>query len=189
MIKRIRAYIKYQIQKKLRPEIIGGFVTQQGITLSNVRISNTTHISFIKNLVLDDNVFIGHFNYIDCSQETVIGEGTQITNYVSILNHSSHHTIRLLGKKYEEHYKDYPENSGKVYIGKYVFVGPHSVIMPNTKIGEGSIVSAYSFVKGDFPAYSILNGNPAIVVGDTRKIDTELLEKYPDLKQYYYLNK
>ena len=57
---------------------------------------------------------------------------------------------------------------GKVNIGKYTFIGPHSTIMPNTTIGKGCIVSAYSYVKGNYPDFSIISGNPAKIVGDTR---------------------
>jgi acetyltransferase-like isoleucine patch superfamily enzyme len=60
--------------------------------------------------------------------------------------------------------------------------------MPETKIGKGCIVSAYSLVKGEFPDYSILKGNPAVIVGDTRQIDAELLERHPELREFYYLN-
>jgi acetyltransferase-like isoleucine patch superfamily enzyme len=188
MLNRIKSYVKYQLQKSLRPEMIGGFKTLKGENLSQVRISNTTHISFQHNLVLEDNVFIGHFNYIDCQVGTAIGEGTQITNYVSILNHSSHHSIRILGKSYSEKYTKFKANTGKVSLGKFVFVGPHSVIMPESNIGDGCIISAYSLVKGSFPAYSIIKGNPAVIVGDTRVIDEEFLQKNPELKSYYYLN-
>jgi len=74
---------------------------------------------------------------------------------------------------------------GKISIGKYSFVGPHSVIMPNTKIGKGSIVSAYSYVRGDFPDYSVIAGNPAVVVGNTKKIDKIFLTEHPELNCFY----
>ena len=74
---------------------------------------------------------------------------------------------------------------GSVFIGKYTFIGPHSVIMPGTKIGKGSIVSAYSMVKGDFPEFSIIAGNPAKVVGNTRNIDGPFLQANPELRTFY----
>jgi acetyltransferase-like isoleucine patch superfamily enzyme len=74
---------------------------------------------------------------------------------------------------------------GSVHIGKYTFVGPHSVIMPGTKIGKGSIVAAYSMVKGEFPDFSIIAGTPAKVIGDTRKVDEPYLMANPELQKYY----
>jgi hypothetical protein len=36
-----------------------------------------------------------------------------------------------------------------------------------------------------FPDYSIIAGNPAKIVGDTRTKDTEILNSHPELKKYY----
>jgi acetyltransferase-like isoleucine patch superfamily enzyme len=58
--------------------------------------------------------------------------------------------------------------------------------MPNTTIGKGCIVNAYSYVKGDFPDFSIIAGNPAKIIGDTRTLDAQYLEDYPELKELYY---
>ena len=74
---------------------------------------------------------------------------------------------------------------GEVFIGKYSFIGPHVTIMPNTKIGKGSIVSSHSYVRGEFPDYSIISGNPAKVIGDTRTKDLEIIRKHPELKKNY----
>jgi acetyltransferase-like isoleucine patch superfamily enzyme len=74
---------------------------------------------------------------------------------------------------------------GSVDIGAYTFIGPHAIIMPDTTIGKGSIVAAFSYVKGNFPDFSIIAGNPAKVVGDTRKIDEQYLKEHPELNEYY----
>jgi acetyltransferase-like isoleucine patch superfamily enzyme len=76
-------------------------------------------------------------------------------------------------------------NEGKVKIGKYSFVGPHAVITPGTTIGKGSLVSAYSFVKGSFPDYAIISGNPAVIVGDTRDRDKKWLDQNEALQANY----
>jgi acetyltransferase-like isoleucine patch superfamily enzyme len=57
--------------------------------------------------------------------------------------------------------------------------------MPNTKIGKGSIVAAYSYVQGEFPDFAIIAGNPAVVIGDTRERDQAVIAQHPELKQYY----
>lgn len=165
--------------------MVWGYRDRKGALLSRSRISNTTFIDYRHNLELGDNVFIGHYNFIDASNGLTISEGCQVTNYISILTHSSHISIRLYGK----HYGTIPEMKGyvkgKVHIGAYTFVGPHSVIMPGTTIGKGSIVSAYSYVQGDFPDFSIIAGNPAKVVGDTRAMDKPYIDKDEELKRYY----
>jgi acetyltransferase-like isoleucine patch superfamily enzyme len=149
------------------------------------RMSNTTALQGEENLVLEEMVFIGHFNFIDATYGLEIGEGTQITNYVSILTHSSHNAVRLYGRDYIKVAQKKAYNQGAVRIGKYAYIGPHSVIMPKTNIGKGSLVGAYSYVKGDYPDFAIITGNPGRVVGDTRKMDERLLIQYPELKTSY----
>jgi acetyltransferase-like isoleucine patch superfamily enzyme len=57
--------------------------------------------------------------------------------------------------------------------------------MPSTKIGKGSLIAAYSYVKGEFPDFAIIAGNPAKVIGDTREQDEAILQGNPELKSYY----
>ena len=52
-------------------------------------------IEYKKNLKLGNNVFIGHYNFIEASNGITIEEGCQITNFISITTHSSHISIRL----------------------------------------------------------------------------------------------
>lgn len=169
------------------PRMILGYVRQfDGVYLPLTRISNTTNVIYPKNLQIADNVFVWHHSILECSNGITIDEGCQIGAYVLMASHSSHLAIRLYGKHFIEHngnHKGYIR--GSIEIGKYTFVGPHSVIMPGTKIGKGSIVSAYSLVKGEFPDFAIIAGNPAVVVGDTREIDNKQLAKYPELQGYY----
>ena len=178
----------YRLQRDLKPEMIGGFSFAKDKV--GIRISNTSHISSPKNLKLGNNVFIGHFNYIDCFHEITIEDGVQITNYCSILNHSSHHSIRLHGEHYNEdaQTKLLGLTEGPVIIGAYTYIGAHSIIMPGTTLGKGCIVGAFSYVKpGIYPDYSILRGIPAVVSGETRTIDEEFLTKYPELRDKYYI--
>ena len=165
--------------------MIWGYKIRGGKFLKNVRIGSTTFIDNDKNLIIGDNVFIGHHNYIEASNGVTIGEGCQITNFISITSHSSHIAIRLYGKKYISfsNHKGYVK--GSVLIGNYTFIGPHCVIMPETDIGKGSLVAAYSYVEGKFPDFSIIKGNPASVVGDTRKIDSSFLDLHNELRPFY----
>jgi acetyltransferase-like isoleucine patch superfamily enzyme len=158
----------------------------QGRKIHHIRIGSTTFIDHPKNLFLSDNIFIGHHNYIEASNTITIEEGVQITNFVSMTTHSSHHSIRLHGKHYPYISNKLGYITGSIHIGAYTFIGPHTLIMPNSKIGKGSIVCAYSNVKGEFADYSIIAGNPAKVIGNTKDKDTMLIEQYPEIQQYYY---
>jgi acetyltransferase-like isoleucine patch superfamily enzyme len=190
IFQRLKNKIRYMILLTIKPEIVGGYKNVDGSSSIHTRISNLTDLS-IKgdNLKIEDEVFIGHFNYIDAYHAKVhICRYVQITNYVNIVTHSSHNSIRLYGEEYYKTKKDTTlMNFGDIYIGEYSYIGPHSLIMPGTSIGKGCIISAYSFVKGEIPDYSIVRGIPAKVVGSTKDVDKDILIKYPDLKECYYL--
>lgn len=184
ILRLIKSKIKKNSTEKFGPRVLTGF-HHKGKFLKDVRISESTVLSFPQNLELDDNVFIGHYNFIEASNGISIAEGVQITNYISILSHSSHISIRLYGKEYRNAKDPIAYRKGSVRIGKFSFIGPHATIMPNTVIGKGCLVSAYSFVKGEFPDFSIIAGNPAVAVGSTKDLDKKYLEEYPELKEYY----
>ena len=167
--------------KWIKPEIIS-YTDRDSKLVSGTGVSNMTHISNRKNIQIGNDVFIGHFNYIDGFDSVKIGAGSQITNYVSILTHSSHDSLRLDSKGVNQT----GLVSGKVEIGEYCYIGAHTVIMPNTKLGKGCIVSAYSYVSGEFPDYSILRGQPAKIIGSTKSRDDAFLEAHPAAKSTYY---
>lgn len=188
---RFKLRLQYEILKRFMPEMIGHSSDVVGNHYTGLRISNTTHISNKANIKFNDNVFVGHFSYIDGFDKISIGAGCQITNYVSILTHSSHNSIRIYGEHYIEHWNKEMKGllNAPVEIGEYCFIGPHSVIMPGTIMGKGCIVSAFSFVSGKFDDYSIIRGIPAKVVGSSKETDMKLLEEYPRLKNLYFDNK
>ena len=162
-----------------------GYKVPRGAYLPHTRISNTTYIGCRDKLMLGDHVFIGHYNFIDSCNGITIGEGCQVTNYVSILTHSSHVSIRLHGKEYTDQKDLVGYEKGPVEIGPYSFIGPHSVIAAGTKDGKGCLVAAYTYLKGDYPDFSILSGNPARVAGSTKNLDERYLRDHPGLRELY----
>ncbi|MFT5858404.1 MAG: acetyltransferase-like isoleucine patch superfamily enzyme [Flavobacteriaceae bacterium] len=184
LFKFLSAKRKLQAVKDTAPQMIYGY-TQRGVFLKDTRIGSTTAFVGTEGLTLENNVFIGQFNFVEATNGITIEEGCQITNYCSILTHSSHVAIRLHGPNYRTTKDPIAYNKGSVHIGKYSFIGPHALIMPTTKIGKGCIVSAYSNVRGEFPDFSIIGGNPAKIIGDTRKMDEPYLIENPELREAY----
>jgi len=176
--------IKIEISRRVGPVMVDGWTTADGLKLKNVRYGSTTYFQYKDRIEMSDHVFIAQYSNLDGSRGLKIGEGCQIGFYVMLTTHSSHKSIRLYGSRYPQP-KMIGMQEGSVDIGAYSFIGPHSIVMPNTKIGKGSIVAAYSYVSGKFPDFAIISGNPAKVVGDTRKIDAKLLKAHPDLQTYY----
>jgi len=178
--------IQHLLAANSRPVMMAQKRNFQRKKLVNTRISSSTFLDHKETLFLSDHVYIGHFNFIEASQNVFIGEGVQITNFVNITTHSSHHSIRLYGRHYAEFADKVAYVKGEIKIGAYTFVGPYSLIMPGATIGRGCVIAAYSLVKGSFPDYSIIAGSPAKVVGNTKNKDQEFLEKHPELRAYYY---
>ena len=167
------------------------FGEQQGSRLlPNTRISSASVIEHEDKLTLGDNVFIGAFNFIEASGGITIEEGVQITSHSAIVTHSSHRSQRVLGPAYVTWPTPLGSErpgwiAGPIHIGAYSFIGPHSLIEANTRIGRGTLVCAGSFVRGTYPDFAILEGRPARVVGDSRRADERLLEKFPELRVLY----
>lgn len=160
-----------------------------GVDLPHTRIAPSTCIEHEEGLVLGDHVYIGPFNRLDAGAGLTIGEGVQITSHCSIVTHSSHRSMRLLGRAYAEHPVDAGPRpgwiAGPVHIGPWSFIGPHSLIEAGTRLGRGTLVCAGSVVRGEYPDFAVLRGNPAVVVGDTRDADEALLRQHPQAREHY----
>ena len=171
------------------PRMVYGWRNADGSYCPHTRVSTHTSIESPAGLVLGDHVFVGHFNRVDGSNGLILEEGVQLTNFISVLSHSSHRSVRIMGRRYLGH----PDPVGYVRrptrIGAYSFIGPHSVIAPGAELGKGVIVQGYSFVSGEVPDFAIVGpkdlGQPAVVIGDTREMDRQLLQRHPELHAVY----
>jgi len=88
-----------------------------------------------EKLVLGEKVKIGAFTKLDALHGIEIGDGCDIAPFCHIVSFSSDS-----GKK------------GKVTIGKNVYIGTYTLIMPNVKIGKGAKIGAFSFIRYDVKA-------------------------------------
>jgi acetyltransferase-like isoleucine patch superfamily enzyme len=168
-----------------RPRMLHGFRAHDGAWLAHTRVSTACDIEAREQLRIEDHVFIGHFNFIDASGGLFIGEGTQITNHVSLLTHSSHVATRLMGRAYW----GAPQPVGFIrkatHVGPYCFIGAHSVVMAGSRLGRGVLVRAHSYVDGEFPDYAVVSGQPARVVGDVRELGAQWMESHPEVARHY----
>jgi acetyltransferase-like isoleucine patch superfamily enzyme len=190
-------------------------VRSQGRWLEHTRVSPASCIDHPERLTLGDHVTIGPFNLVDASAGVVIEEGVHVSNHVSIVSCSSHRSRRLLGRGYArwpagmapsmsepaaatpdarpDLAASLPDGrrpppgwiAGAVHIGAWSFIGPHSLIEAGSRLGRGCIVCAGAQVRGDFVDFSILEGVPARVIGDSRRADQPWLHQYPELLELY----
>jgi acetyltransferase-like isoleucine patch superfamily enzyme len=167
--------------------VYGFFSRKENKFYKKTRISSSAKLVDKSNILIKDMVWIGHYCLLDGIGGIDIQEGVNIASHTCIYTHSSQNSIRLLGKKFIEipTLERAGYITGKVSIGEYTFVGTSCVILPGTSIGKGCIIGAGSVVKGDFPDFSVIVGNPARLAGDTRDIDKKLHEDGLDFKNYF----
>lgn len=128
----IEVYDRYQEQRFAPVVKIG----------SCVNIGDSSHLSCINGIYIDNNVRMGRKVFItDNAHGAFDREALDIRP-----------NIRSLTSK------------GPVVIGENVWIGEMVCIMPGVTIGRGSIVGANAVVTHDVPPYSLVAGNPARVI-------------------------
>lgn len=171
-----------------RPFMVYGYYNMAQRRFNKLtRISSSAVIIGKENLDIGDNTWLWHHSILDASNGIKIARGCQIGAWVGIFTHGSHIAIRLLGERYIELDKSerIGYQRGPVEIGEYTFIGAQSIILPDVKIGKGCIVGAKSMVTKSIPDYSIVSGNPAEIIGDTRKLDRKYFKNLEVQKTYY----
>lgn len=188
---KIISFIQNTLSVFSRPFMVYGYKRKtDGKYLKNSRISSSVILLNPEKFKMEDNVWVWHYTVVDASNGVTIEEGCQIGAWVGIFTHSSHAAIRLNGENYIQIPIDHRVGyiKGSVLIGAYTFIGAKSIIMPGTIIGKGCVIGAGSIVKGNFPDYSIIVGNPAKIVGDTRTTDAKLYKEGLSFENYYDKN-
>lgn len=114
---------------------------------------------------IGENVWIGAFCVIDALHNTLkIGRGTNIASGAQILTHTS--VKRCISEK-----RYGVIDSKSTEIGEFCFIGTNAVVLMGSKIGDHSVIGAGAVVSEDtiIPAYSVVIGAPARVVGSSKK--------------------
>lgn len=151
------------------------------------RYSSTTFFVDKQKINIANHCWIWHHTIIDGSNGVTIGEGAQIGAWVGIFTHSSHLSIRLLGRSFisADRSDKVGYLTGSVEIGEYSFIGAGSYILPKVKIGKGCIVAAASVVICDVPDFSVVSGNPAKVIGSTLNLDRKYFKNASVQSSYF----
>jgi len=116
------------------------------------------HLSYVYGDVsVGENTWIGPYTLLDGSGGLRIGSYCSISAGVHIY---SHNTV-----KWAVSAGNAPYERDATEIGDCCFLGPHTVVAMGVTIAPHCVVGAHSFVNRDVPAYSIVAGTPARVVG------------------------
>lgn len=129
-------------------------------------------------VIIGNNVHLGGVTFISRNKIEVKDDVTMAWGIV-IYDHNSHSVFWQDRKNDNEQcYKDYQEHSGNnvynkdwskvvskpIIIESKVWIGFDVTILKGVTIGEGAVVGAKSVVTKDVEAWTVVAGNPAVVV-------------------------
>lgn len=111
-----------------------------------------------RNIEIGDDVDIALNTLITTGGGVEIGDRTLIGYNVQIFS-CNHNIPSNKDKIFESGHQ-----CKKVTIGKDVWIGAGSIILPGVKIGDGAVIGAGSVVTKDVESFTIVAGNPAKLV-------------------------
>lgn len=95
--------------------------------------------------------------YVHAQKGITIGNNTLIAAGVNLIDSNGH----ALNSFDRSNKRDEP---AEIFIGSNVWIGLNAIILKGSTIGDNCVVGAGSVVRGQFPANSLILGNPASIV-------------------------
>ncbi|MEM7370346.1 MAG: CatB-related O-acetyltransferase [Bacteroidota bacterium] len=148
-------------------------------------------LCFLKNIITHPNIIVGDYTYYDdfesvdnfekhvrylfdfSEDKLIIGKFCMIASGVEFIMNGANHLVdaittypfAVFGEGWEQAMegKSYPYK-GDTVIGNDVWIGYKAVIMAGVTIGDGAIIGSHSVVTKDVEPYSIVGGNPAVLI-------------------------
>lgn len=152
----------------------------------NVKLSRNTSIYSPEKMTIGDNVRIDDFCIL--SGDITLGSNIHISAYVALYgamgivmeDYSGISPKSVVYSAMDDFSGDYligpihkeettNVTGGVVRIGRYVQIGTNTVVFPNLKIGEGTVIGACSMVKKDCGEWGIYYGVPAVFHKERKK--------------------
>lgn len=104
---------------------------------------------------IGEGSIVGLWSVLDGRAGITIGRNVNISSDVSIWTYQ--HDLRS---------PDFSAHGGPVVIGDRAWISYRSTILPGVTIGEGAVVAAGAVVTKDVPAFAIVGGVPATIIGE-----------------------
>ena len=119
-------------------------------------------------MTIGNNVYIGKYCTLQADME--IGNNIDIANNVGLIGRYDHDYSKVGVSIKDAPWigdasYDFKGKDQKIIIEDDVWIGFGAIIFTGVKIHRGAIVAAGSIVTHDVPAYTIVAGNPARVLG------------------------
>ena len=109
----------------------------------------------LRGVQMGNGVWLAQAVYIDDlhPEDLTIGDNSSVGYGTAIFTHT------YPGPKRSQ-------SNGKVVIEEEVFVGPRCLILPNVRIGRGSVIKAGTVVSSNVPPSSFFGNPPAQILGE-----------------------
>jgi len=174
---------------------------------SKFLLKNYDRLCFLKNSISNPNIVVGEYTYYDDFEDVanfeknvkylfdftgdklVIGKFCMIASGVTFIMNGANHLSKsvsaypfaVFGNGWEDAMegKSYPMK-GDTVIGNDVWIGYNATILAGVTIGDGAIIATNATVTKDVEPYTIVGGNPAIVI--RKRFSDEEIEKLLALK-------
>ncbi|MCB8879995.1 acyltransferase [Acidisoma cellulosilytica] len=110
------------------------------------------------NFVVGDHSTCNQARIVLDNSDIIIGRDCMLSDNILLQSNDQHGIVSLPDKKII--------NSGRsqIHLGEHVWVGRRSIVMPDVKIGRGSVIGSGAVVTRDVGEFSICVGVPAKVV-------------------------
>ncbi len=125
-----------------------------------------------RQISIGEGTIVGDHAILDGREKITIG------NHVDIAS-----SVMIYSGKHDYESEDFAPVFAPVVIEDYVFIGPRVIIQPGVTVGKGAIVAAGAVVTKDVPAFSIVGGIPAKVIGERKNKDLHYRLGWPRLFQ------
>lgn len=133
-------------------------------SILGVRIGHATHLSMrlfftgyhnFCNVAIGNNCVINREVYLDGRAGVSVGNNVNISFGTCLL--SLHH---------DHNDPNFMSIGAPIEIEDHVWIGARAIILPGVTLGEGSVVAAGAVVTRSVPAYTVVGGVPAKVIGE-----------------------
>lgn len=171
-------------------------------------LENYKRLCFLKNIITKPNIIVGDYTYYDDFEDAqnfeknvkyhyefigdklIIGKFCMIASGVTFIMNGANHKMdgitaypfNIFGKDWERITPKISElpYKGDTIIGNDVWIGANVTIMPGVKISNGAIIATNATVTKDVEPYTIVGGNPAMVL--KKRFSDEKIKELLELK-------